>query len=154
MTLLLIVANGMPVIARNLLEPRFNLPVDFHIKLTDNHPLFGKSKTWRGLLSSILGTGIFAYLLHLGVYFGALFGLLVMLGDLLASFCKRRLGYIESSRFRALDIIPESSLPFLFLNQYTNTTLLESTLCVLIFFLIEVYLSPLLYRLHIRKRPY
>jgi len=85
---------------------------------------------------------------------GGAFGILVMSGDLAASFIKRRLAYVESSRFRALDVLPESLLPILILREALELTIVGSIFTVSFFFIFEVLLSPILFRLHIRKRPY
>jgi len=152
--LLLSIANGMPVLARNIFRARFSWPVDFGIIFYDQHPLFGYSKTWRGVVISVFTTSLLASLFGLSIYNGALFGILVMTGDLSASFIKRRLGYSESSRFRIIDVIPESLLPVLVLQKQLGLTMLDGIISIALFFILEVVLSLLLYRLHIRKRPY
>ncbi|MDH5357585.1 MAG: CDP-archaeol synthase [Gammaproteobacteria bacterium] len=152
--LLLIIANGMPILARNIFVARFNWPLDFGLTFFDQRPLFGYTKTWRGLFFSIVVTTFVAFLLGMSIYDGVHFGVLVMAGDLSGSFIKRRLGYIESSRFRLLDVIPESFLPIFILHQQLGLTVLDGIICIALFFVLEVVLSSLLYRLHIRKRPY
>ena len=151
---LLVIANGIPVLARNIFRARFAWPVDFGICFYDNHPLFGYSKTWRGLFSAVFLTSILAPLFGMSIQNGALFGLLVMSGDLIASFTKRRLGYVESSRCRIIDVIPESLLPIFILHEQLRLTMLGGMISIALFYILEVVLSPLLYRLHIRKRPY
>ena len=44
---MLLVANGAPIIAKNLLKNRFDRPLDMGQSLADDRPLFGYSKTWR-----------------------------------------------------------------------------------------------------------
>lgn len=152
--ILLIISNGTPVIARNLLGSRFAQPIDLGYRFIDQRPLFGSSKTWRGLISSLLITMITAPFLGISMLYGGVFSLLVLTGDLLASFTKRRLGLKESSRCRLLDTIPESILPVTVLHDILGLTLLDGILTVVLFFLFDAIISPLLYRLHIRKRPY
>ncbi len=152
--ILLIVANGMPVLLRDFLGSRLARPVDFDVVFFDNRPLFGYSKTWRGIFSSIFVTSLLGTLFGLSLIKGSLFALLVMLGDLTASFMKRRLGYVESSRFRILDVFPESLLPVFILREYLGLTVSEGFITVALFYIFEVLLSPILFRLHIRKRPY
>jgi len=77
-----------------------------------------------------------------------------MTGDLLASFIKRRMGRAESGRARGLDTVPESLLPTMLLKEPLALSLIDIILIVALFFLIEEWVSPILYRLHIRKRPY
>ena len=152
--LLLLVANGAPIIVKNVLKNRYNQPIDRGKPLADGHPLFGYSKTWRGLLASVTATMSAALLMDISAQQGAVFGLAAMSGDLLASFTKRRLGYSESSRTRGLDVIPESLLPAMVLQLPLGLGWLDIVTVVSVFFLIEVWLSPVLYRFHIRNRPY
>ncbi len=103
---------------------------------------------------SVCASSFIAPLFDFSYLNGALFGFLAMSGDLSASFTKRRLDYIESSRFRVLDILPESLLPLIILREGLALGFIEIILTVTLFFVFEVLLSPLLFRLHIRKRPY
>lgn len=78
-----------------------------------------------------------------------------MLGDLLSSFIKRRLGIAVSGRARLLDQVPESALPLLVLHESLGlTAYTETAMVVTVFVILDLSVSPLLYRLHIRKRPY
>lgn len=151
---LLVIANGAPVLVNNLLGKRWSWPVDNGVKLRDGGRLLGDSKTWRGLCSAIFFTLIAALLSGLDVLTGLLFGALAMTGDLLTSFIKRRIGCVESSRARGLDTLPESLLPVLVLKQPLALSLIDIILAVTLFFLIEEWISPVLYRLHLRKQPY
>ncbi|MGZ4996358.1 MAG: CDP-archaeol synthase [Methylobacter sp.] len=151
---LLIVANGAPVLINKTLGTQWAWPVDNGLKLRDGHRLFGDTKTWRGLFSAVLFTTLTAILGGIDLLTGVLFGLLTMSGDLLASFIKRRVGYVESSQARGLDTVPESLLPALLLKEPLMLSLIDIILIVVFFFLIEELISPVLYRLHIRKRPY
>ncbi len=151
---LLVVANGAPVLVNKALGNRGAWPVDDGLKLGDGHRLFGAAKTWRGLCSAIFFTTFAAILSGIEPVTGILFGALAMAGDLLASFIKRRIGCVESGRARGLDIVPESLLPILLLKEPLALSLSDIILIVAFFFLIEELISPVLYRLHIRKRPY
>lgn len=151
---LLVTANGAPVLINKALGQRWAWPVDNGFKLPDGQRLFGKTKTWRGLCSAIFFTTIAAILIKIEPFTGVLFGMLTMAGDLLASFIKRRMNYIESSRARGLDTMPESLLPILLLKESLALNFIDIILIVMLFFMIEEWVSPILYRLHIRKRPY
>jgi CDP-diglyceride synthetase len=152
--LLLLVANGAPIITNTLLGKRLARPIDNGLVLNDSHRLFGNKKTWRGLLSAVFLTTAVAILLGLESLTGVLFGILTMTGDLLASFIKRRLGKIESSRARGLDTVPESLLPLLLLKESLALSFMDTLLIAGLFFLCEEFISPILYRWHIRNRPY
>jgi CDP-diglyceride synthetase len=152
--LLLVAANGAPVIANKIFASRFSRPMDNGLNLSDGFRLFGNSKTWRGLFSAaFLTTGV-AILCGLEPLTGVLFGALTMLGDLLASFIKRRLGNVESSRARGLDTVPESLLPILLLREPLALSYFDIALIVGLFFLIEEFISPVLYKLRLRNQPY
>ncbi len=143
--ILLLTANGLPIIARNLLTEKLEYPIDFGIKLPDHHPIFGISKTWRGVIASILGTGALAYLIGFPKIVIAKFGFYAMLGDLFSSFFKRRMGLPESSKTRGLDVIPESLFPLIMLHNHLNINMLEIVIIVGIFVIVEITLSPVLY---------
>jgi CDP-diglyceride synthetase len=151
---LLIAANGAPVITSKVLGNRFARPIDNGLDLGDGYRLFGNAKTWRGFFSSVFFTTAAAVLCGLEPLTGVLFSTLTVTGDLLSSFIKRRMGNVESSRARGLDTVPESLLPLWLLKDSLALNLLEVALIVGLFFLIEEFISPVLYRLHIRDQPY
>lgn len=152
--LLLLAANGAPILTAKWLGNLWSWPIDNDYTLSDGRRLLGHSKTWRGLLSSVAATTLIALLCGLNLILGALFGLLVMLSDCCSSFIKRRFGYAASSRARGIDTIPESLFAPLLLMQPLGLNLTSILLLVLVFFLMEEFVSPLLYQWHIRKRPY
>lgn len=151
---LLLVANGAPILINTLFGKRWASPVDFGLNWFDGKRLFGNTKTWRGVMAAAGCTAGVTILFGFGAWDGLQFGLLTMAGDLCASFLKRRCGYVESSQARGFDTLPESILPVWWLGDRLHL----NELCVLVvlvaFFLIEEFCSPLLYRWHIRNRPY
>lgn len=152
--LLLLTANGAPVIANTLLGKKFARPIDNEFKLYDGYRLLGDRKTWRGLIFAVFFTTVVAVLLGLAPVTGVIFAMLAMTGDLLASFSKRRLGKMDSSRAIGFDTVPETLLPLLALKTTLTLSSLEIVLAVVIFFLCEEFISPILYKWHIRNRPY
>jgi len=152
--ILLVVANGAPVIAQRILGHLWRSPVDGGRRWTDGRRIFGSSKSWRGLICAVTAAAIVAVLLGYVWWFGAVFGALAMTGDLLSSFCKRRLGLSASDRARGLDQVPESLLPGLFAWQTAGLSPFGVVLLVVLFTLICWWSSPILYRLRIRRRPY
>ena len=151
---LLLLANGTPVIARKLLGPIFSHPLDGGVIFFDGQPLFGSSKTVRGLLSSILLTTACAPIVGLNWKIGAVVGSTAMAGDLFSSFIKRRLRLPPSSRATGLDQVPESLIPFLSCRSMLALTAADIAAGTALFFVGEVVLSRLLYKLNLRKRPY
>lgn len=152
--LLLLLANGTPVIASKLLGSRFDFAVDAGIRFVDGRPLFGKSKTIRGILCALPVTSIGALLVGYSIATGLLFAAASLGGDLLSSFIKRRLDLPPSSRALGLDQLPESILPLLVCWQTLELDITSAAIVVLVFFAGELLLSRLLFRLHIRDHPY
>lgn len=137
-----------------MLAERFAWPLDGGVRYFDGWPLFGSSKTVRGVVLSILVTAAGGALLGLGWSVGAIIGTLSMAGDLFSSFLKRRMKLPPSSRATGLDQVPESLLPLLACQGMLELTLTEVVSVVVIFFIGDVVFSPLFFKLKIRKRPY
>jgi CDP-2,3-bis-(O-geranylgeranyl)-sn-glycerol synthase len=92
--------------------------------------------------------------LGLAVGQGCLLAALSMLGDLLSSFIKRRLKLQRSSMALGLDQVPEALLPLLLLKDPLGLTWPGILRTVVLFFVLELVLSRLLFWLRIRKTPY
>jgi CDP-diglyceride synthetase len=152
--ILLAVANGTPVVAKLLLGSGFSRPIDGNLALWDRRPLFGASKTIRGVLLSVLATTLSAPLLGLDLRIGAVVGATAMAGDLCSSFLKRRLGLAPSSKATGIDQIPESLLPSLACRHALSLTAVDVLAVTTLFLVGEILLSRLLFRLHFRDRPY
>ena len=151
---LLTVANGTPVIAAKVFGNILAVPLDGNLAFLDGRPLFGPSKTLRGVLLSILVTAAFAPLVGLEWKVGALVAFTAMIGDLLSSFLKRRLGLFASSQSIGLDQVPESLLPLLASRLLLPVTIFDVVLATVIFLVGALALSRILFKLHIRDRPY
>ena len=151
---MLVLANGTPVVAAGLLKKRWSAPVDGGRLWPDGRPVFGESKTWRGVVTGALACSLFALLTGLGFVFGLLFGLLGLAGDILSSFIKRRLGLASSARAVGLDQIPEALLPMLLAMWWLPVSLWVVLVVVALFTLSNIVVSPLLYRLGIRRQPH
>jgi len=151
--LLLGIANGAPIIASNLFRDRFSMPLDAGYQFMGK-PLFGHSKTLRGILSALILTSLVAVLLGLPAHVGANIALLDMIGDLISSFIKRRLNRPVSSMFLGLDQIPESLLPLLYYKYAYSQDWNLVFLVLVVFLILELLLSKILFVLKIRKHPY
>jgi CDP-2,3-bis-(O-geranylgeranyl)-sn-glycerol synthase len=152
--ILLMLANGTPVIAKKMFGGRYSYPLDGNLTFADGRPIFGRSKTIRGIALAVLVTVAGALLIGLGWRIGLLIGAFAMAGDLFSSFCKRRLGLPSSSRASGLDQIPESLLPLLACRDLLALTAADIVVCVVMFVIGEVVLSRLLYAVRLRDRPY
>jgi CDP-archaeol synthase len=151
---LLMVANGTPLIAKKIFGDRYAYPVDGKITLGDGRPLFGRSKTVRGVVLAVLTTTAAAPLIGLGWEIGVLVGSAAMAGDLVSSFCKRRLGLPSSARASGLDQVPESLFPLLACRNLLSLSVADIAVCVVMFAVGEVLLSRVLYAWRLRDRPY
>jgi CDP-2,3-bis-(O-geranylgeranyl)-sn-glycerol synthase len=151
---LLAVANGTPVIAAKLLGKRNALPVDGNAILSDGQRLFGSSKTIRGVILSVALTTVTTPLIGLGWEVGFVVAIGAMIGDLLSSFVKRRLGMSASSKFTGLDQIPEALIPLLACMALVPLTPLSVGIGTLLFFVGALLLSRVFFKLNIRDRPY
>jgi CDP-2,3-bis-(O-geranylgeranyl)-sn-glycerol synthase len=151
---LLALANGTPVIAKRVFGPHFAFPLDGGLTFFDARPLFGTTKTIRGVVLAILITAIGAPLVGVRPEVGGLVAIASMAGDLFSSFVKRRLHRASSSRALGLDQVPESLLPLLLCHDMLSLTLVDVAVGVASFFVGEIVLSRLLYRIHVRDQPY
>ena len=151
---LLTVANGAPVIAARVLGRHLSFALDGGLEFFDRRPLFGKSKTVRGIAISILSSAVAAPALGFSWTIGAAVGAAAMAGDLVSSFIKRRLNLAPSSRATGLDQIPESLFPLLACQSALALSAMEVAACAAIFMAGEMLLSWPLYKAHIRDRPY
>ena len=152
--LLIIIANGAPIIIRQILNDGFAVAVDFGQTLPDGQPVFGQSKTWRGVLAALIVTSLVAWLIGLSVLTGLLVAALALLGDLCSSFIKRRLAMESSSMAPLLDQVPESLLPAFMMRHVFDLDLASVLWMVLLFIIIELLLSHILFRWGVRNRPY
>ena len=68
--ILLSLANGSPVFAKRILGNACAMPIDGNVQFVDGRPLFGPSKTIRGVVVSLLVTALAAPLLGLPIWIG------------------------------------------------------------------------------------
>lgn len=151
---LLTIANGGPVLATRLLGRRWARPLDGGARAWDGRPLFGTSKTIRGIVVAVVATAVAAALMSLGWRLGMLFGAASMAGDLFSSFIKRRLGIQSSGQAVGLDQIPEALFPLLVCYATLGLDPQSVVALVVLFALAQIVMSPVMYALGIRRRPY
>lgn len=151
---LLVVANGAPVLVKKALGDQLAQAFDGGAVLPDGRPLFGSSKTVRGVVSSFLATPLVTLLMGFQWEVGALVAGGAVAGDLFSSFVKRRLGFPPSSVALGLDQIPESLFPFIACRLLLPVTLVDILVGVAVFVAGGLILSPILFRLHLRDKPY
>jgi CDP-2,3-bis-(O-geranylgeranyl)-sn-glycerol synthase len=152
--LLLFIANGIPILLARLLDSRYDHALDGGRTWRDGRPVLGPSKTWRGVLGSLLFTPLLAPVLGFSPLTGFAVAVAAMAGDLFSSFCKRRLGVPSSGMALGLDQIPEALLPLLALRGEWGLSAGEIAGLVAAFIVLELGGSRVLYWLKIRKQPY
>jgi len=151
---LLAVANGAPVVAKNVFGTRWIAPLDGGWRFVDGRPLLGPSKTVRGFIAAVASTAVAAALMGFSLGLGSMLGAFAMLGDALSSFVKRRLGIASSGRAIGIDQIPEALLPLIVVRGALELSLPEVVAITLAFFVLEIPLSRLFFTLGLRDRPY
>lgn len=151
---LLVIANGSPIVVKKLFGNLLSCPLDAGIAFIDGRPLFGSSKTVRGILASVAATSAAAPVVGIEWTNGMQISLAAMGGDLASSFAKRRAGYTPSSRCLGLDQIPESFFPALLCVEKMALTIVDVITIVSVFFIGELLVSRLLYYLGLRDEPY
>lgn len=151
---LLTVANGIPVMAKNILGDRFAIPIDGGAIFVDGRPILGSSKTVRGIFLSILMTPVFGPVLGLDWRIAALVASMAMAGDLFSSFLKRRMNLPTGGKATGLDQVPEALFPLLASRNALQLTGMDIVTATSIFFVGDLLLSRLLYHFRLRDRPY
>jgi CDP-2,3-bis-(O-geranylgeranyl)-sn-glycerol synthase len=152
--LLVITANGAPILLEKLMGRRLDQPLDGGLVLGDGRRLLGRSVTIRGVAGAVLATAALAAVLGHGARNGAVIGTCSMAGDAFSSFVKRRAGLSPGDKATGLDQIPESLLPLLAVAERYGLNWLDLSALVSSFTLFDMAASRLLYRMHIRRRPH
>jgi CDP-2,3-bis-(O-geranylgeranyl)-sn-glycerol synthase len=152
--LLIAAANSAPVLAKRLFGPFPSYPLDSGRTFLDGQPILGPSKTIRGVLVAVIAACLCAVILGLPWIAGFAVGVTSMVGDLISSFVKRRMRLPPSSMALGLDQVPESLLPALVYKSLTTFSFVDVVAVTMLFFVGELVLSRLLFKLHIRDQPY
>ncbi|MDE2388497.1 MAG: CDP-archaeol synthase [Betaproteobacteria bacterium] len=150
--LLIIIANGAPVLVRIIFGNHLNTPVDLGFTLPDGHPVFGSSKTWRGIFAALLMTSIAASLMNYPFVTGFLIASYAVIGDLSSSFIKRRFSMAPSSKAPILDQVPESLLPAFMMMRNFDLELSSVLWVSFIFLIVDLVMTYILYHWKILKK--
>lgn len=151
---LLTMANSAPLILKWVGRGRTFAPLDFGLVLADGRPLFGPSKTWAGAACAIIGTALLAPVLSTTLAAGTFAGAGAMLGDLVSSFVKRRLGLRPSAPAPGLDQLPESVLPLVLIRAALPCSWGDILVVAATFTAGEMAIALVLSRLGWRERPF
>lgn len=144
-------------------------PIDFGKKFFDNKPIFGKNKTWRGLLAGIAcGTlaGLLVYLLllvipilepisiSLCIAIAFLESVGAHFGDLLGSFIKRRLNIRPGGPAPVLDQTLWIIFAIVFVSPVLYFPLIEIAILLLLSSFLHVGTNIIAYLLGLKKEPW
>jgi len=148
-------ANAVPVIFGG------GLPIDFGRNFIDGKPLFGAHKTFRGFLSGlIVGTFIgivqsnlpFFQPIHLLLGFVLSFG--ALMGDLIHSFVKRRMGLPPGASFPVADQLDFVLGALLFSLFISPPPLLVALIILIVTPPLHLLTNFVAYRLNVKKEPF
>ena len=150
----LVCINGAPILLARWAGQKFNHPIDGNCLFIDGRPLLGTSKTFRGLVVALCVSVLMGMLFAMPLGVSLMFGALSMAGDMTSSFIKRRLGLAPSAMALGLDQVPEALFPLLGCQTFLVLGDAQVALIVLAFVVVELLLSPILFKLGIRATPY
>ena len=158
-------ANMAPVIVKkiNFLE----IPIDFNKKINDKL-IFGKNKTFRGLIFGIIFAMIITYLQFLlyknglfveisiidysnWILIGFLMGFGAVFGDLVESFVKRRLNYEPGKSFVPFDQLDFVIGALIFVYPLVKLLLNKIIIILLLSFVLHVIVNHFAFYTGIRK---
>ena len=125
--------NFLPPIASIIFEDKFKRPFDNSWTFFDNKPLFGPHKTIRGVTICLVGSTAVYPLLGLSWHLAATAAALLMAGDLLSSFIKRRFDLKSGDSVCGLDQLFEGLFPGLFLAHHFNMPFWQLAAVLIIF---------------------
>ena len=145
--ILLSLANAAPYLVALAMGPMLAHPLDGGRRWRDGRPLFGATKTWRGLCAALILTPPAAVLLGRGWSTGLIIASAAMAGDLLVSFMKRRRGLPSSASVPVLDQVVETLLPALLVRADMGVTWSGLLIAVSVFTVADLMVTPLLKRL-------
>jgi CDP-2,3-bis-(O-geranylgeranyl)-sn-glycerol synthase len=148
---LLLMANGSPVIMSLFLRRDWQWPLDGGVRLPDGKRLFGSSKTIPGLAVAVATTTLGAMLIGPSIWIGFSIGAIAMVGDLISSFVKRRFGFMDGESVVGLDQIPESLLPLLVCKPLLGLSWFQVFLLTAAFFFVNLLISRMMRRFGLMK---
>ena len=159
-------ANMAPVIVKNVFNG-LKIPIDFNKKIK-NKPIFGKNKTFRGLIFGIIFAIIVAYLQFLlyrndifvdisiadysnWLLIGFLMGFGAIFGDLIESFIKRRMNYDPGKSFVPFDQLDFVIGALIFIYPLVALSLSKIIIILLLSFVLHIIVNHIAYYIKLRR---
>lgn len=158
-------ANMAPVIVKKI--NILNFPIDFN-KTINNSPIFGKNKTFRGLVFGIIFSMIIAFIQYTfynnGIFInlsfidysnwlllGFLMGFGAIFGDLVKSFIKRRLNYEPGKAFIPFDQTDFVIGALIFAFPLARLSLDKIIIIIVLSFVLHIIVNHIAFYTKIRK---
>ena len=159
-------ANMAPIIVKDIFK-NLAVPIDFNKKI-NNKPIFGKNKTFRGLIFGVIFAIIFAYLQFIlysnnilvdlaiidysnWLLIGFLMGLGAIFGDLAESFVKRRINYEPGKSFVPFDQLDFVIGALIFVYPLAVLSLNKIIIILLLSFVLHIMVNHIAFYSGIRK---
>ncbi len=159
-------ANMAPVIVKNIFN-NLEFPLDFNKKIK-NKPIFGKNKTFRGLIFGVLFAVIIAYLQFLfynnnlfvnisivnysdWLLIGLLMGFGTIFGDLVESFVKRRMNYESGKSFIPWDQMDFVIGALIFVYPIVKLSLDKIIIILLLSFILHIIANHIAFYTGVRR---
>lgn len=155
-----------PVIVKNMFK-KLAFPIDFNKKIK-NEPIFGKNKTFRGLIFGVGFAIIIAYIQFLlfnnnifsdfsivdysdWLLIGFLMGFGAIFGDLVESFVKRRLRLKPGMPFIPFDQLDFVVGALIFVYPVAGLSVEKMSIILFISFILHIIMNHIAYYTKIRK---
>ncbi|AFZ70890.1 CDP-diglyceride synthetase [Caldisphaera lagunensis DSM 15908] len=149
------VANGTPVIVHGL------PPIDMGKKWRDGRRIFGDGKTWGGILSGIIAGLIIGSIESVIIWHNMLYDAFIasfgaLIGDLIASFIKRRIGLERGAPAPLLDQLDfyVGALVFLYLFDGKIFNIYAELLFAVLIYALHRTTNYMAYKLKLKNVPW
>jgi len=151
------IANAMPVLISK------GRPIDFGKKFIDGKRLLGDGKTWEGLVTGLLGGSLASivvstYLRQSSfIPISVLASFMALIGDILESFIKRRLGIKRGEPLPILDQLDfaiAATLTYAILGYMKEVALDYIIMALLIILIMHLTTNVIAYLMKLKDRPW
>ena len=151
--ILLSLANGSPVIAKRIFGAKCAAPVDGNTPFIDGRPLFGPSKTIRGIVVSLVVTALGAILLGLHFWIGLLVAGASMAGVLVLELFEAPNPPRPQQQGNWTHQLPKSLFPLLACQPLLSLTAIDIAVGCAVFFCGAIATLPSLFLAAIARPP-
>ncbi|MCA9329495.1 CDP-archaeol synthase [Candidatus Saccharibacteria bacterium] len=159
------IANSIPPVVNKIpIIKYWKTPIDFNYKLKGQE-LFGKNKTWRGLLIGTLIGGLSAWFIYPilnnsiqieinSFLMGCLLGFGALLGDVIESFFKRRLGIASGKAWLGFDQLDYVLGGILISAPFVSISAKGYASIIVVYFVLHFVVSYIGFIMGIKENPF